>query len=255
LDPGGSGVRLLNLVGPGGVGKTRLAVAAAEALTPLYPDGVVLVDLAPVRVAGLVPATIAHGLDLRESGGRGARELLLDYLRPRQSLLVLDNLEHLLAAAPLLAELLGACPTVRLLATGRATLRLSAEQRFRIAPLATPVEDERSPTAVAATPAVRLFSERARAVAPEFALEPATAAVVGAICRRLDGMPLAIELAAARVTLLSPAALLRRLEHRLPLLVGGAADLPERQQTLRQTLAWSYDLLGPAERILFRRVR
>ncbi len=254
LNPSGSGVRLLSLIGPGGVGKTRLAVAAAEVLAPLYPDGVVFVDLAPVREVSMVPATIAHALDLRESRGRSAHQLLLDHLRSCQGLLVLDNFEHLLEAAPLLAELLGACPTVRLLVTSRATLRLSAEQRFHVAPLATPAENESSAAAVAATPAVRLFTERARTVAPEFMLEPPTAAMVGAICRRLDGMPLAIELAAARLALLSPSALLRRLERRLPLLVGGAADLPERQQTLRQTLAWSYDLLRPTEQILFKRL-
>jgi predicted ATPase/DNA-binding CsgD family transcriptional regulator/transcriptional regulator with XRE-family HTH domain len=254
LDPSGSAVRLLSLVGPGGVGKTRLAVAAAAELAPLYPDGVVFVDLTPLRDARLVPATIAHALEVREAGGRSARELLLEHLRARRLLLVLDNLEHLLEAGQLVADLLEACPGLALLVTSRAALRLSGEQRFPVAPLATPSEDEPSPAAVAATPAVQLFVARARAVGPEFALDAETAAAVGAICRRLDGLPLAIELAAARAALLPPAALLRRLERRLPLLTGGVEDLPQRQQTLRATLAWSVGLLAPAEQRLFRRL-
>ena len=212
------------------------------------------VDLAPLRDARLVPAAIARAVGVRESAGRSAGEVLLDALRERRLLLVLDNLEHLLPAAALLAELLGACPAVALLVTSRAALRLSAEQRFPVAPLATPAEDEPSPAAIAAAPAARLFVERARSVVPEFRLEPEGAAMVGAICRRLDGMPLAIELAAARAALLGPAVLLRRLEHRLSLLTGGPADLPERQQTLRATLAWSHDLLEPAAQVLFRRL-
>jgi predicted ATPase/DNA-binding CsgD family transcriptional regulator/transcriptional regulator with XRE-family HTH domain len=259
LDPARSAVRLLTLTGPGGVGKTRLALAVAAALVEAYSHGAVFVDLAPLRDPRLVPAAIAHAVELRESGGRSARELLLDHLRDRQALLVLDNFEHLLGAAPLLAELLAGCPQLALLVTSRAALRLRGEQRFPVPPLAAPAEwppsDELAGlAATVASPAVRLFVERAQAVAPDFVLDLANAPAVAAICRRLDGMPLAIELAAARVGLLGPEALLRRLEHRLPLLTGGAADLPERQQTLRHTLAWSHDLLGPAEQALFRRL-
>jgi non-specific serine/threonine protein kinase len=272
LDPATCVTRLLVLVGPAGVGKTRLALAVAAQLVDCYPDGVVFVDLAHLRDERLVAATIARALELREVGGHSARDLLIEHLRGRAVLLVLDNLEHLLGAAPLLAELLAACPRLALLVTSRIALRLRAEQRLFVEPLTTPSADTATLEEVAASPAVRLFVARTQAVAPAFGLEPANAAAIAAVCRRLDGMPLAIELAAARMPLLSPAALLRRLEHRfgahatdaagsqpnsggtLPLLVGGAADLPERQQTLRQTLAWSFDLLGPTEQVLLRRL-
>jgi predicted ATPase/DNA-binding XRE family transcriptional regulator len=254
LEPRKGGTRLLTLVGPGGIGKTRLALAVAASLANAYPDGVVFVDLAPLSDDALVAATIARTLGLRESANRGARELLLDHLRSRQALLVLDNFEHLIPAAPLLAQVLQQCPTIALLTTSRTALRLRAERRFPVGPLATPPEKARSLQDIADAPAVRLFVERARAVAPSFELESTNADAVAAVCRRLDGMPLAIELAAARAGLLQPAALLHRLERRLPLLTSGAVDLPQRQQTLRETLAWSYDLLGQAERALFRRM-
>ncbi|HEV8637512.1 MAG TPA: helix-turn-helix domain-containing protein, partial [Chloroflexota bacterium] len=254
LDPARSAVRLLTLVGPGGVGKTRLGLAVAGALAEAYPDGVVFVDLAPLRDHRLVAPTIARALEVAGSGGRSARELLLEHLQARELLLVLDNFEHVLGAAPLLAELLEGCARLALLVTSRTVLRVRSEQRFGVAPLAAPAEELPSVQAAAASPAVRLFVERARAVAPAFALDAGNAHAVAAVCRRLDGIPLAIELAAARAGLLEPAALLRRLERRLPLLTGGAADLPERQQTLRRTLDWSHDLLGPAEQILLRRL-
>ena len=254
LDPTDSTVRLLTLVGPGGVGKTRLAVAAAEAIGPAYADGVVFVDLAAVRDARLVSATIARAHGVREAGGRSAHELLLQYLRQRQALLVLDNFEHLVGAAPLVAELLQACPRVALLVTSRAALRLRAERRVTVEPLATPPDDLVSLDAVAASPAVRLFVERAKAVAPDLVLESSNAHDVAAVCRRLEGMPLAIELAAARSGVLYPAALLQRLERRLALLTDGAADVAERHQTLRATLGWSHDLLQPAAQVLFRRL-
>jgi predicted ATPase len=208
----------------------------------------------PSTANSLSTATIAHALEVRESGGRSARELLLAHLRAPQLLLVLDNFEHLLGATALLAELLEGCPRLAVLATSRAALRLRAEQRLRVAPLPAPAHELQSIDAIAASPAVCLFVERAQAVAPEFVLDAASAPGVAAICRRLDGMPLAIELAAARVGLLRPEALLQRLGHRLQLLTSGPADLPERQQTLRATLAWSHDLLGRPEQMLFRRL-
>jgi predicted ATPase len=246
--------RLVTLVGLGGVGKTRLALAVAAALAEKYAKGVVFVELAPVRDPRLVPATIARSLEVNASGGQSARELVLAALRDQQRLLVLDNFEHVLDAAPLLTELLAGCQGLRVLATSRAALRLGAERRLVVPPLAAPEVDGTTLDAAAASPAVRLFMERAKAVVSGFVLDPNNAAAVGAICRRLDGLPLAIELAAARVGLLGPAALLRRLERRLPLLTHGDADLPERQQTLRATLAWSYDLLGSGEQQLYRRL-
>jgi predicted ATPase/transcriptional regulator with XRE-family HTH domain len=254
LDPLVSGVRLLSLIGPGGVGKTRLAVKAAVDLRGDYPDGVAFVDLAPLSDARLVPATVARALGLRESSGRSGRDLLVLYLRPRQALLVLDTFEHVLEAAPLVADLLQECPQLAVLTTSRTALQLRAERRLRIAPLSTPRAGSASLQEVVESPAVQLFVERAHAVAPEFVLDSSNAIAVAEVCRRLDGMPLAIELAAARAGLLQPAALLQRLERRLPLLTRGATDLPERQQTLRQTLVWSHTLLGSAERALFRRL-
>ncbi|HEX9370902.1 MAG TPA: AAA family ATPase, partial [Roseiflexaceae bacterium] len=246
---------LLTLVGPGGVGKTRLAVAAAAALGPAYPDGIVFVDLAPFQDARLVPASIARALGLRESGGRSAREQLLEYLRQRRVLLVLDNFEHLLEAAPLVPELLRQCPHVAVLVTSRTALHTQGEQRFVVAPLATSSAEARTAEqTISTSPAAQLFVDRARAVAADFAVDEQHAPVIAEICRKLDGIPLAIELAAARAGLLRPDALLRRLERRLPLLTGGARDLPARQQTLRKTLAWSHDLLDPGAQVLFRRL-
>jgi len=255
LAPDEAAERLLTLVGPGGVGKTRLAVAAAAALGPAYPDGIVFVDLAPFQDARLVPASIARALGLRESGGRSAREQLLEYLRQRRVLLVLDNFEHLLEAAPLVPELLRQCPHVAVLVTSRSALHTQGEQRFVVAPLATSSAEARTAEqTISTSPAAQLFVDRAQAVAADFAVNEQHAPVIAEICRRLDGIPLAIELAAARAGLLRPDALLRRLERRLPLLTGGARDLPARQQTLRKTLAWSHDLLDPGAQVLFRRL-
>jgi len=254
LDPLRTNVRLLTLIGTGGVGKTRVAIAAASMLREAYPDGVAFIDLAPVREMRLVPATLARALDLQESSGRSARELLLDHLREKQLLLILDNFEHLLDAASLVAELLGTCAHVRLLVTSRTALRLRSEHRLPVLPLPAPDSQSKSVVTIAASPAVALFADRAQAVTPEFRLDSTNAAVVGAICRRLDGIPLAIELAAARTNTLEPQALVSMLRRRLPLLSGGAPDLPPRQRTLRGTIAWSEALLEPSDRVLFRRL-
>jgi predicted ATPase/transcriptional regulator with XRE-family HTH domain len=253
LDPATGATRLLTLVGPGGVGKTRLGLAVAAALEADYRDGVVFVDLAPLHDARLVPATIARALGVRESGGRSARELLVEHLHERHLLLLLDNFEHLTPASELLAQLLGGCPGLSFLVTSRAALRLRGEQRFEVAPLPMP-QEATSLSAIARSAAVCLFVERAQSLTPEFELDRSNAFDIAAICSRLDGLPLAIELAAARIGLLAPAELLRRLQHRLQVLTEGAADLPERQQTLRRTLAWSLDLLEAPAQVLFARL-
>jgi predicted ATPase len=252
-------VRLLTLTGVGGVGKTRLALAVAERLQGAYVDGVCLVGLASIADHTLVLSVIAQALGVRERGGRSLQDSVIAHLRERRVLLVVDNFEHVLPAAPLLADLLAACPRLRVLVTSRATLRLRGEHEYAVPPLALPEpvapgRQPSSPAALAQVPAVAFFVQRARAVRSDFALDAANAPAVAAICRRLDGLPLALELAAARVKLLPPATLLSRLERRLPLLTGGAQDAPARQQTLRGTLAWSYDLLHVGEQALFRRL-
>ncbi|HLZ71874.1 MAG TPA: LuxR C-terminal-related transcriptional regulator [Dehalococcoidia bacterium] len=248
--------RLLTLTGAGGSGKTRVGLAVAEALLPDFPAGAWFVPLAAVADAGFVPAAIAAVLGVREAQGQPLTETIANVLRLRGEplLLVLDNVEHLLAAAPLVAELLARCPRLTVLATSRAPLRLSGEREVPVPPLALPAESETAVDALAESPAVALFCARAAAVNPAFALDVGNAAAVAAICRRLDGLPLAIELAAARVRVLSPAALLARLQHRLDLLSGGLRDLPARQRTLRDTIAWSHALLSEPERVLFRRL-
>jgi len=251
----GDASRLLTLVGPAGVGKTRLGLAVAAEILPDVADGVFLVVLAPLTDPTLVAAAIAGALGLHERGGQPLQEALVAYLRDKRILLLLDNFEHVVAAAPVLADLLAACPHLRLLVTSRSPVHVRGERVWPVPPLAVPDPASMPPLDTLATiPAVALFVERATAVAPDFALVSENAVAVAAICRRLDGLPLAIELAAARVTLLPPHALLERLEYRLPLLVGGACDLPERQQTLRAAIAWSYDLLHAGEQALFRRL-
>ena len=245
----------MTLTGPGGIGKTRLALAVAERGTADFPNGVVFIPLAPVGDPALVASAIAERLAVRERAEQTLRDTLTTHLAGKRLLLVLDNFEHVLPAAPLVAELLGACPTVRVLTTSRAPLRLSGEHLFPVSPLGLPETSRLASLAdLGQTAAVRLFVERARAVKPDFILSEANAPAVTEIVRRLDGLPLALELAAARVRLLSPAALVMRLERSLPLLTGGAQDLPERQRTLRETIAWSYDLLRPNEQALFRRL-
>jgi predicted ATPase/class 3 adenylate cyclase len=246
------GARLVTLTGPGGSGKTRLAVEIAAELLDAFPDGVYFVDLAPVRDPALVLPTVASVLHLREQPAQTPLEALAAFLAPKQMLLVFDNLEQVIGAAEEIAALLTACPRLTVLATSREPLRVRAEREIPIGPLALGADEASSDVdALARSPAVALFVARATASDPAFALTAGNAAAVAAICRRLDGLPLAIELAAARVRLLPPAALLARLERRLPLLTGGARDLPARQQTMRATIAWSHDLLEESERALF----
>src|SRR5215216_3620564 len=253
---GGSATRLVTLTGPGGVGKTRLALAVAAALAGNYADGVAWVELAPLDNPDVVASAIARVLGVREDGERPLTERLALALADRHVLLVLDNCEHLLAAVPLLGQLLAACPQLAMLATSRARLRLRGEREFPVGPLAVPptADGSRPIAALADVAAVRLFVARAAEISPGFTLTPEHAAAVAAICQRLEGLPLAVELAAARVKLLPPPALLTRLEQRLPLLAGGARDLPLRQQTMRNTIAWSHDLLTAEEQVLFRRL-
>ena len=216
-----------------------------------YPDGVYFVPLAPVRDPGLVPSTIAQSIGLQDARDRPLMDHLVSQLRERQMLIVLDNFEHLLAGTPVVTRLLQETSAVRILVSSRSSLRVSGEQECPVPPLAVP-QEEAHPTAasLAACESVCLFAERAAAAVPGFTLEDANAAAVAQIARRLDGLPLAIELAAARVKLLPPEAILPRLDHSLGLLTGGARDLPGRQQTLRATIAWSYDLLTEGARRL-----
>jgi predicted ATPase/DNA-binding CsgD family transcriptional regulator len=248
-------VGLLTLTGPGGSGKTRLALELATLLRPEFTDGVAFVPLAAIRDAALVPATVAAALGVPEVPGRSATEALIGCLRERRLLLVLDNLEQVLAAAPLVSDLLGRCPALTVLATSRAPLRVAGEHEFPVPPLAVPDQNgTQSLERLAACPAVELFCQRAAAVRPGFVLTPDNAEAVAGICARLDGLPLALELAAARVRVLSPSALLARLVHRLDLLTGGTRDAPQRHAGLREAIAWSYDLLTGAEQTLFARL-
>ena len=248
------GVRLVTLTGPGGVGKSRLAVEVAQRAGPGFADGVRFVALGSVRAAELVTAAIAAALGLSTSGGALIADLK-SHLRARRLVLVLDNFEQVMGAAPLVAELLGAAPGVVALVTSRMVLRLSGEHEFPVPPLPVPPIGAGGDAAqVQRCASVRLFVQRAQAASAGFELTSGNAAAVAEICRRLDGLPLAIELAAARVRLLPPQALLARLDDKMGLLTGGARDLPERQQTLRNTLDWSFDLLSAREQALFARL-
>ena len=248
-------VPLLTLTGPGGVGKTRLALAVAQDVAESFIDGVVFVDLSPIRDPALVLSAIAQALGVRDVGDRPLAVAIAAFLRPRQELLVLDNCEHVLEAAPEAAALLDACPALQILATSRAPLRVRAEGLLPVPPLALPDHATVQPLdALSRTEAVALFAQRAHAGDPGFALTEQNAAVVAEVCRRLDGLPLAIELAAVRLRVLSPEALLALLSDRLRLLTGGRRDVSARQRTMRATIAWSYDLLTPEQQALFRRL-
>jgi predicted ATPase/DNA-binding CsgD family transcriptional regulator len=243
-------VRLVTLTGPGGVGKSRLGMRVAAEIESGV-DTIAFVPLARLRDPRLVTATIAGALGITSPDPEAA-DALRAYLRPRSVLLLLDNFEHVLDAGTLLADLLTACPRLTALVTSRARLRISGEHVVAVAPLALPGQGPVTANGVDRYDAVRLFVERAKAVHPGFVLADDNAGAVVEICRRLDGLPLAIELAAARSALLPPAALLARMERRLPVLTDGPRDMPERLRTMRAGIAWSYDLLSPAERGVFR---
>jgi predicted ATPase len=249
-------VRLLTLTGPGGVGKTRLALRVAEGLADDFVDGVYLVPLAPLGDPKLVIPMLARALGVREAGGRPLLELLKAYLGEKNLLLLLDNFEHVAEVAPALTELLSACPSLEMLVTSRERLHLSGEHEYSVPPLELPSPDNRpsDPHALSRNEAVALFVERARAAKPDFRLGEENAAAVAEICVRLDGLPLAIKLAAARIKLLPPQAMLERLGQRLEVLVGGVRDAPGRHKTLRRTLQWSHELLSESEQRLFRQL-
>jgi predicted ATPase/DNA-binding CsgD family transcriptional regulator/tetratricopeptide (TPR) repeat protein len=246
---------LVTLTGTGGVGKTRLAMEVAATVSSDFADGICFVTLAPLNDPALVVSTLAQAFGLREQASQPLLDGLKDYLHEKQLLLLLDNFEQIISAAPVVVELLMMAPALKVLVTSRASLHLSGEHEFVVPPLSLPdLRDLPSLDRLTHFEAVRLFVERARAVKTDFSLTEENAAAIAAICHQLDGLPLAIELAAGRSKLLSPQALLPRLRNRLKLLVGGARDLPSRQQTLRKTITWSYDLLDQNEKSLFRRL-
>jgi non-specific serine/threonine protein kinase len=246
--------RLVTLTGPGGVGKTRLALRVAHAVAERFPDGIVVVELAEMRDDALVPTAVANQLGLRGLSGRPALDLVVDYLRARAVLLLLDNCEHLLAAcASLAGTVLADCPAVTVLATSRQSLGADDEQVLTVPPLDVPADDNASVAELAGCDSVRLFIDRAQAVLPSFALTEDNRADVAELTRRLEGVPLAIELAAARVRTLSPGQIAQRLTRRLPMLTTGARTAPQRQQTLRATVDWSFELCTEAERLVWTR--
>jgi non-specific serine/threonine protein kinase len=248
-------LRLLTLTGVGGTGKTSLAKTIARRMLADFRDGAFFVELAPITNTDLVAPTIAQALNIKEAGGKPILEVLKTHLSDKRMLLVVDNFEQVVEAAPQIAEMLFAARELKILVTSRTLLRLSAEREFIVPPLALPDEYERiSLEELSNYEAIKLFVQRATQTKPSFALSPQNAQAVAEICRRLEGLPLAIELAAAHVKFLSPQAIQTKLENRLKLLTGGARDLPARQQTMRGAIEWSYELLNEAEKCLFRRL-
>ncbi|MCI0435179.1 MAG: tetratricopeptide repeat protein [Gemmatimonadetes bacterium] len=249
------GVRLVTLTGPGGTGKTRLGIAIADTAADDFRDGAVFVPLSSLTDGRLVATTVVQALGLMEGSGRPTIDVLLSHLHDRQMLVVLDNFEQVVDAAPVVAQVLAACRDVSTVVTSRIALRLTGEREFPVSPLPLPdVQRDDTAATVVTSPAVALFLERARAVRPDFAIDDENAPAIAELCIRLDGLPLALELAAARIRIFSPHALLARLGNRLDLLRGGARDMPERHQTLRGAIGWSYELLDPTEQALFRRL-
>lgn len=253
-------VRLLTLTGPGGVGKTRLAIEIAEHGRGDFPDGVVFIELASIADPDRLLPTISRRFAIPESGDWLPLEGLTALLRARRLLLVLDNYDQIVAAAPALSELLAGCPGLSLLVTSRIVLNIQGEHEFQVAPLPVPEPGPGrtwkalSPDELAQYDSATLFLQRARAVRPDFVLTRENSMAIATICRQLDGLPLAIELAAARLKILTPEALVTRLAHRLDILTGGARDQPERLQTMRAAIAWSYELLETNEQTLFRQL-
>ncbi|MGO9949369.1 MAG: tetratricopeptide repeat protein, partial [Steroidobacteraceae bacterium] len=250
-------VQLVTLTGPGGIGKTRLALQVIGEIERQFPAGVCFVALSAIGENSLIPSTIAQAMGVRETGNSSSHESLIEHVGglSQPMLLLLDNFEHLVSAAPVVAQMLTAAPKLKVVVTSQAPLHVYGEHEFPVPPLALPDPKSVPPLEVLSRlPAIALFMARAQAVKHEFALTKENATSVAAVCARLDGLPLAIELAAARIKLLSPSAMLARLESRLNMLTGGARDLPTRQQTLRNTVDWSYGLLNGAEQTLFRRL-
>jgi predicted ATPase len=248
-------VRAVTLTGPGGTGKTRLVLQIAVSLKDNFPDGVYLVALAPLTDSNLLASSIAMTLGILENPTRPVVESVKDSLQPKQTLLVLDNFEQIVAAAPVVADLLAACPGVKVLITSRVVLHIRGEHEYPVAPLKLPEAGRQlAPEVLERYPAIALFVRRSQAVKPSFGLSSGNAAAVAQICAHLDGLPLAIELAAARIKILTPQAILDRLGSRLDFLKGGARDLPARHQTLRHAIGWSYDLLTDDEKAFFRRI-
>ncbi len=246
-------VRLVTMTGIGGTGKTTLSRAVARRLLPEFENGVFFVEMADVSRPDVVASTIALPLGIKEEGGRSISEVLQSYLANKEMLIIIDNFEQVVEAAPQIADLLSAAGGLKILVTSRELLRLTAEVEYQVPPLDLPqVDGSMSFDELRENEALMLFSERAKAAKPSFSLTPENISDAAAICSRLDGLPLAIELAAARVKILSPGAVLNKLENRLNLLTGGARDLPERQKTMRGAVQWSYDLLAEDEKAAFR---
>lgn len=252
--------RLITLTGIGGTGKTRLAQEIACRMLSEFHDGVFFIALAAVKNSELVIPEIGQTLGVKDFGGKNLSAIVKDFLREKKMLLIVDNFEQIVSAAPILSELLEAAPDVKMMVTSRSLLHLKAEREFIVPPLVLPAflpETGDSSFTLGDLPeneSIKLFCERARAIKSNFLPAEDNAISVTEICRKLEGLPLAIELAAARIKILSPAQILERLENRLKLLTGGAKDLPERQQTMRGAIEWSYDLLDETERVLFRRL-